>query len=401
MFNHTKDIPFAAAMIAALYFLLRAARAMPRPRRADMLLFGLMLGAALGLRAMGLLLIGYAGFATLLQLRSAASPSLRAGLMFALRSAAALLPALALGYVTMIGSWPWAALDLLNPIRAVFAFAHFHYAIRTLLFGDVFEMGDVPRWYVPAYFLVKLSLPIMAGVMAAGVMMAHSASMGRRPGRTRETVLVAVTAFFPLVCQVVGHGPAFTGLRHYLFVVPSLCVLAGIGLDAVMSHLSARRRLLGTAASGLVVASLGWNAATLVRLHPYEYLFFNPLAGGLEGAARRYDTDYWVNVMAEAVGALEAFVAHGDPAGQQRFRVAVCGERLAFEKEISVRLQWTGDWDRADFYIAPTHMNCDRVLKGLPVATIARLGVPIGVVKDLRGYTAAERWSSAAEIARR
>ncbi len=32
MFNHTKDIPFAAAMMGATYFLLRAARDLPRPR---------------------------------------------------------------------------------------------------------------------------------------------------------------------------------------------------------------------------------------------------------------------------------------------------------------------------------------------------------------------------------
>ena len=34
MFNHTKDIPFAAAMMGATFFLLRAARDLPRPRLA-------------------------------------------------------------------------------------------------------------------------------------------------------------------------------------------------------------------------------------------------------------------------------------------------------------------------------------------------------------------------------
>ena len=41
MFNHTKDIPFAAAAIGATYFLIRAARALPQPRLADILGFGL------------------------------------------------------------------------------------------------------------------------------------------------------------------------------------------------------------------------------------------------------------------------------------------------------------------------------------------------------------------------
>src|SRR6185436_2203260 len=68
MFNHTKDVPFAAAMMGATYFLLRGARDLPRPRQRDLLMFGLMAGCALGLRATGLLMIGYAGLLVLLRL---------------------------------------------------------------------------------------------------------------------------------------------------------------------------------------------------------------------------------------------------------------------------------------------------------------------------------------------
>jgi hypothetical protein len=53
-------------------------------------------------------------------------------------------------------------------------------------------------------------------------------------------------------------------------------------------------------------------------MHPYEYLFYNQFVGGLEGASRRYVTDYWVNIMPEAVNDLEAFLRHdGHPAGAQ------------------------------------------------------------------------------------
>ena len=44
MFNHTKDVPFAAAMMAATFFLLRGARDLPRPRYFDIMMFGLFAG---------------------------------------------------------------------------------------------------------------------------------------------------------------------------------------------------------------------------------------------------------------------------------------------------------------------------------------------------------------------
>jgi hypothetical protein len=129
-----------------------------------------------------------------------------------------------------------------------------------------------------------------------------------------------------------------------------------------------------------------WNAAQLVELHPHEYLFFNSLVGGLEGASRRYATDYWVNIMPEAVKRLESYAgASGAP-----FTVGVCGERISFEHEAS-RLQWSSGWLEADFFIAPTNMNCDRVLRGPIAFTIEREGAVIGVVQDLRGLKPHER----------
>ena len=69
MFNHTKDIPFAAAMMGATLFLIRIARRLPSPRAGDIAAFGLLAGAALGMRVIGLLLVIYVGFAIVLYCR--------------------------------------------------------------------------------------------------------------------------------------------------------------------------------------------------------------------------------------------------------------------------------------------------------------------------------------------
>jgi hypothetical protein len=396
MFNHTKDIPFAAAMMGATYFLLHIARNLPRPRMRHIVFFGLLLGAALGIRVTGLLIVGYAGVAILM-----ATPlpvgDWKKSLHFVARSLLDVAPAFLIGYGMMITAWPWAGIAPLNPIRAITAFAEFDYHIRTLMAGHIYEMGAVPRWYVPLYFLIKLPIVIMAGcLLAVAFSLRRAVSGASRPldSLSRETAFVTFTVIFPLLCQVIGDGPAFTGIRHFLFIIPPLAVLAGIGIHQALTLLQARRPILAAGGFAMIAGALIWNAATLVRMHPYEYLFFNPLIGGLEGAARQFDTDYWVNIMPEAVDDLQAFLDRSGKASGARpaahYSVAVCGERVSFEKEIDKdpRLAWTPDWKHADFFIAPTHMNCDRVLEGTVIATIERLGVPIGVVKDRRAITA-------------
>jgi hypothetical protein len=311
---------------------------------------------------------------------------MRERLAFFARSAIALAPAFALGYVIMIAAWPWAALSPLNPVRGLVDFGEFNYHIRTLLAGRVYEMGNVPRWYVPVYLLIKLPLIVLAGAALALAAVLVPQRGTERPWWRVETALLTFMALFPVACEVIDHGPAFTGLRHFLFVVPVFAVLAGIGFDWLMNVVQLYQRGLAFVVASVITAQLAWNAMLLVELHPYEYLYYNPLVGGLQGASGRYATDYWVNIMPEAVQDLQSYVGKLDKVGgaDRRYTVAVCGERASFEDEASARLKWVQDWQKAEFFIAPTHMNCDRALDGQVIATISRLGVPIGVVKDRR-----------------
>jgi len=291
----------------------------------------------------------------------------------------------------MIVVWPWAHLSPLNPLRGFSAFVDFHYPIQTTLFGHVYHMADVPRWYVPTYIGIKLTLWLLIGAVAAlAFMLRHPPRAAATSGAWRqETILIAFAALFPLACEVIADGPAFSGLRHFLFTVPPIAVLAGLGLNGALARLGELHRAAAFAGLALIFLGFGWDATTLYRLHPDEYLYFNPLVGGLAGASRRYDTDYWFNIMPEAVGDLEHFLDRTEgTAGLARprrhYTVVVCGERLQFEKEADARLEWTKDIYSADFFIAPTNMNCDRYLDGRVIATIERLGVVIGVVKDRR-----------------
>ncbi len=392
MFNHTKDIPFAAGMTAATLFLIRIARALPSPRAGDVAAFGLFAGAALGMRALGLLLPIYIGFAIVLYTPRPWLGHGRARWQFVANSLLRMSPALLLAYLIMIMAWPWAALAPLNPIRGLLSFSQFHYEIRTLLAGRVYMMSDVPRLYVPIYILIRVPLITLSGA-ALGMLLAllSRPADDAVPTRQKDIALVSLTAIFPVACQVICDGPAFTGLRHFTFVIPSLAVLAGIGFDGAITALATRYRAISFGALAGVMACFAWNAVSLVMLHPYEYLFYNPLVGGLKGASRHYDLDYWFDSMPESVRLLESYLQRTEPIDARRspqvYSVAVCGERLSFEHIVGhpqPRFDFTPRWDQSQFFIAPTHMNCDRALDGRVIGIVERLGVPIAYVKDRR-----------------
>jgi hypothetical protein len=392
MFNHTKDVPFAAAMMGAVFFLMRAVRNSPTPRWSDVIAFGLLLGAATGLRAIGLLLIGYAGVAVLLAIPwwdMRREHGFKDAAVFAVQSGLRLMPAFLIGYLMMIAVWPWAAQAPLNPLRALFSFAHFHYEIRTIVAGNIYKMAEVPWWYVPFYLAIKTPLFILSGAMLAvliALLTRWTNKVEMTPRRRADVVFIAFVALFPVFCEMLTEGPAFTGIRHFLFVMPPLAILAGLGFDALIESLETWRWARAITVAALA-GSLVWNATILVRLHPYEYMFYNRIVGGLHGADRRYEMDYWVNMMPEAVRALESYLNLANEKSPKIYTVGVCGEQFSFEAYADKRLRASPGWLEADFFIAPTQLNCDKLVDGRVIAKIERMGITIGVVKDRRGYT--------------
>jgi len=57
----------------------------------------------------------------------------------------------------------------------------------------------------------------------------------------------------------------------------------------------------------LVAPGIYWN----LKLHPYEYVYYNNLAGGVGGAFRSYEMDYWATSYREATQYLNATAPHG------------------------------------------------------------------------------------------
>lgn len=384
MFHHTKDIPLGAAMAGALYFLVRLARDCPAPRPRHLIGFGVLTGCALGIKVLALLLMCYLPVAIALNVSGAKTP--REAVVLFGRSLLSVVPALLFAYAIMLVAWPWSALAPLNPIRGLFSFGEFHYAIRTMLAGQVYQMATVPRWYVPTYLAIKTPLLILISAGSALALLAWPRLLHVASQRRRETAIVAMAAVFPVVCEAVAHGPAFSGMRHFIFVLPPLAMLAGLGLDQMLRLASRIGTAAAAAACAVIVAAFAWNASLLVRLHPYEYLFYNPLVGGLQGASRRYVMDYWFTIMPEAVSRLERYIARTDPADARGrvYTVALCGPRDTFLHNQPPNLRWAQDWETADFFIAPTHMNCDQDINAKVAVTIERLDVPIGYVKDQR-----------------
>ena len=389
MFTHTKDIPFATTMLWALYFSVRALDTLPVPPWRVLAGLGVAVGCAFGLRIGAVFAVFYLGVGML----AAAALQPDGRLRFLLRSVLALLPAAVIALALGALFWPWAAMAPGNVLKAMSAFSHFSFELNTVLDGRVMNVGEVPGHYLATYLLVRLPELFLAGLalaLLAGVraVPALAGVRGRRAALPWLPVVLA--ALFPLAYTLLAAPPLYNGLRHFSFVLPPLAVLAGVGLVHAWQGLRSRppllRRVVLVACALAVLGQVG----LLARLHPYQYLAYNRLAGGVHGAVGRWEQDYWASSLREAALALNAHVAReGVPA--PGYTVAVCAEPLQAEVWLASGLRATRDWRGADFYLSPTHMGCDQALRGRVVAQVERAGLVLAVVKDRRELVGEER----------
>jgi hypothetical protein len=402
MFNHTKDIPFATAMVWSLYFICLLLGQLPRPSLAAVVGFGIAVGCALGIR------VGAAVIVLPLAVGIGAWAVQEARGTFRQRGralggvAVQLIPAALVAYLVMAVSWPWAVLDPLNPLRALDHFSNLQFPIQTIFAGKIMMITDVPANYLPVYLLIKLPLVMLIGLILAtgyAVVRRHLPEDVRTssPAQRFGLVACAVAGAFPIAWFMIEELPAYDGIRHFLFVVPPLAVLAGFGFVRVLRLLAVASRGVALTASTALALGMAVQAGILARLHPYEYVDYNALVGGLAGAQRNYVMDYWANTVPEATRALVARLKMERPGATflGPYKVWVCNGRDAFEAVAPRTLIWTRIADEADFYIAPTHLNCDapsgwspQLLKGRTIYQVQRLGVVLAVVRDRRGITA-------------
>ena len=423
-FNNPKDVPFAAGMVWATYYVVRIVQGMPRPALRDVLLFGVATGLATGVRVGGFIVFGYLalGVGLVVLLRALAERSFRTLFVETGVSLGRIaLPAILVLYPVMLLGWPWAQQNpLINPYLALTEFSHHAYPWKTLFAGGYYDADQLPWIYLPTHLLLKvpeLVAALFAGALALAVyLFGRSLATGR--GERIERLIEALPAFllgfaaiFPVVYAIGVRVTLFDGMRHFLFVVPPICIVAAWGFQRLLDWLEPKA--WRTAAYAVLGACAVYHATVMVRLHPNEYVYYNALIGGTDGAEGLFKLDYWGNSYAEAVRGLADKLRedYGDEFEARTFKVRICGPKAPASYYFPANFEVTSENDEADFVIsmsayAPAGIKtpeaeCGTALAGREIYRVERLEALMSLVIDRRDIKLASARAQVQAVARR
>ncbi len=294
-FINPKDVPFMVFFLATIaagiqmsdLFFTLSSRDAPRvsPWRSGKMILslvwaGVILGLCVSVRVLG----------------PAAGLIVAAYLFFKARwkSVSVLFFYFAIAGLVCLATWPylWGA-PIHRFIESIRKMADFPWEGTVLFNGREYRADQLPRTYLLTLLGIQLTEP---AILLAALGLAGAARLiWQRSPRWLLSALALGWFFLPVGAAILLRPVLYDNFRQFLFIVPALFVLAGIGFDRLFALVKNK-----WIASGVVLLCFIPGLVGIVTLHPYQYVYYNQFVGGVQGAARRYELDYWMTSYREA-----------------------------------------------------------------------------------------------------
>ena len=373
------DVPFAAAMTWATLAILVMTQQLI-PSWWVTIVAGLLTGLAIATRTGGIITHAYLLAGLLLCAVEVFAAHGRVTLRYLFQIGARYAATIVIAWMTAFALWPW--LQIGNPFhqfkRALVHFATIPMTYEFSHWGERIWTSELPASYIPGQllarlpeiFLLLLAVALIGAIAGGTALVRDTATKWRRDpraslraaglviARKRAILIVCAAVVVPIGFLVAQHATLYDGIRHVLFVIPMLAILAGFGLWVLLPRLS-RAPVVVAAGAGAYIGGL---IATLAALHPLEYVAMNALVGGTRGAYGNFELDYWSVAATEALRRLERRLDY-DPAVQAADSppsILIC---IPWREQLidpMLKRPWIveTDPDNADFIIATERSRC-------------------------------------------
>jgi hypothetical protein len=193
--------------------------------------------------------------------------------------------------VAMYLTWPylWP-----NPIghflETVQIMAQHPWPGSVLFNGATYQANDLPASYVPTFLAIQLTEPVWI-LFIVGLIIAVYGLVRRQNKHLELLVLTFVWFIVPLTTFIILRPTLYDNFRQTFFIVPPIFFMAGFAFDLI------RKPAIQGALIALVILP---GLIASIRLHPYEYVYYNQFIGGVKGAVDRFELDYWATSYREA-----------------------------------------------------------------------------------------------------
>lgn len=304
-FFNPKDIPFAAMFTLGTFLGAYLVGYYLKANREDIqfginritlysLLYGILVGVVTGTRIGGFFLLFFVAvthLATSLEIRSIYRYFLRFWSLYGLMFVAWMIT------TTIIHPASWS-----NPVGwfiETLQYLSQHEWGGTVLFEGEFILANSLSWhYLPKWLVITIPLIFQIAFFICLFLVFYRYKELTNIQRAC-VILVLLQVFFMPIIAIVKHSTIYDGMRQFIFMLPGIAVFSATLLAWIYQKISIKSVRIFVVALIIILSSP--IVFDMVALHPYEYIYFNRIFGGLTKAHNQYETDYWGLSMREGM----------------------------------------------------------------------------------------------------
>lgn len=293
--NNLKDIPFALAYITSIFFTMKFVISGRNFSWKDLILLVSGIAFSISIRPGGLLLICYLFFFFFLfyflkYFEEKKFDFIQFRNKFIWISVISLV-----SWFLAILLWPYA---LKSPVKNVLEsyriMAHYPGTFRQIFEGRVEWSDYMPWYYLSKSMLITIPLIVLTGLTLFLI-------FSKNVFRDKKSLLfgfIVFTVLFPLIYVIWEKSNLYSSWRQFLFVYPGMILLASVGFNIFFEKI--KLTFLRWAVAVCFVLLAVHPVKFMLGNHPYHYLYYNQIVGGLRGAYSNYETDYYYVSQSEA-----------------------------------------------------------------------------------------------------
>jgi hypothetical protein len=288
-----------------------------------------------------------------------------------------IIPYMVIAGLTTLLLWPYLWISpIQNFMDSIHVMSDFPWSGRVLFAGDLIPAQKLPVEYLPTLLGIQVTLPALA-LIFGGLVIAL-----RKLAGSNQALIATLLLWFwvPLIYVIMAQPTMYHNFRQFFFIMPPLFILAGFGFDWIYRRLNSAPLFWA-----LVLLAALPGIVAIVQLHPYEYVYYNELVGGVRGAEGRYELEYWATSLTEATRQLNQIApANSFVVSWGSLQIVQRGARPDLRLETLNARNYDPDRD-SDYVIVPIRAARGRYFfAGFPeTVVIERAGVALAVVNQL------------------
>lgn len=235
----------------------------------------------------------------------------------------------------------------------------------TLFDGQIFSLNNLPWYYLPKYIAITTPIITLLFLAFGTILLLSKITKISDISLKASYILILGSFFFPVLSVIVFNPKNYDAWRHFLFLIIPLVIIAGFGFKRILIV--------------LFIVNLMVTGKEMIMLHPYEYVYYNSLVGGLPGAYGKYETDYWAKSTKEAVFWLNNHL----PDQSRTYSIYNCTDPIQANYYFTPNMMSVEKAEEANYFICFTRNNLDKQINSQPDFTVEREGVPLNYVKGV------------------